>query len=59
MLLFEKMREGIADFEKLKIIQNKAAKSPDPVVKKLFQQPHEHLKIFTAEREFKEECLRE
>jgi len=55
---FEKMREGIADFEKLRIIQNKAAKSSDPVVKKLFQQLQQQLKIFTEEREFKEEKLR-
>ena len=55
---FEKMREGFVDFEKLRIIQNKAAKSSDPDVKKLFQQLHQHLKIFTEEHEFKEEKLR-
>jgi Glycoside hydrolase 123, catalytic domain len=54
---FEKMREGIVDFEKLKILRNKAAKSTDPAIKNLVQQLEQHLKIFTLEREFKEEKL--
>jgi hypothetical protein len=55
---FEKMREGIVDFEKLRILRSKAAKSADQNVKKLMQQLEEHLKVFTVEKEFKEEKLK-
>ena len=48
----EKMREGIVDFEKLRIIRDKAAKSTDKNVKNLMQQLNEHLKIFLAEKDF-------
>jgi len=55
---FEKMREGIADFEKLRILKNKAAKSTDPAVKNLLQQLQQHLQSFTSEKDFKEEKLK-
>ena len=49
---FEKLREGIVDFEKVRILREKAATSTNSEVKKLIQQLHEHLKIFLAEKEF-------
>jgi len=55
---FEKMREGIVDFEKLRILKDKAAKSADPAVKNLTQQLQQHLQAFTSEKEFKEEKLK-
>jgi len=56
---FEKMREGIVDFEKIKILRNKAAKSSNVTIKKLMQQLEQHLQTFNAEREFKKEKLRD
>ena len=49
---FEKLREGIVDFEKARILRAKAATSTNSEVKKLIQQLDEHLKIFLAEKEF-------
>ena len=49
---FEKMREGIVDFEKLKILEAKAAKSTNTAVKDLLSQLQEHLKTFIGEKEF-------
>ena len=49
---FEKLREGIVDFEKLRIIREKASKSNDQTVKDLLQQLDEHLKVFLAEKDF-------
>jgi hypothetical protein len=54
---FEKMREGIVDFEKLTILKAKAAKSSDPSVKKLWQELEQHLQTFLTEKEFKKEKL--
>src|SRR5688572_974947 len=56
---FEKMREGIVDYEKLKILKAKAAKSTNPEIRNLLQKLNKHLEIFTAEKEFNEEKLRE
>jgi hypothetical protein len=49
---FEKLREGIVDFEKLRILRENAAKSTDKSVQNLVQQLDEHLKIFLAEKDF-------
>jgi hypothetical protein len=49
---FEKLREGIVDFEKMRILRAKAKQSTDPDVRGLVQQLDEHLKVFLAEREF-------
>lgn len=49
---FEKLREGIVDFEKIRILREKAAQSSDATVKNLVQQLNEHLKVFLAEKEF-------
>lgn len=55
---FEKMREGIVDFEKLRILKDKAAKSTDATVKDLMQQLKQHLQIIDGEKEFRSEKLR-
>ena len=54
---FEKMREGIADYEKLKILISKAANSSDPVIKDLAKQLNQHLRVFDNVHEFREEKL--
>ena len=54
---FEKMREGIVDFEKIKILRQQAAKSPDISIKKLVQELEQHLQTFNDVREFKKEKL--
>jgi len=54
---FEKMREGIVDFEKIKILRQQAAKSPDINNKKLLQELEQHLQSFNGIREFKKEKL--
>jgi len=56
---FEKMREGIVDYEKIKLLKVRAAKSIDPAVKKLLQELNQHLKVFTAEKEFEKEKLKQ
>lgn len=55
---FEKMREGIVDFEKIKILKQKAKNSSDWNIKKLVQELDLHLEKFNDEREFKKEKLR-
>jgi hypothetical protein len=49
---FEKLREGIVDFEKMRILRAKAAQSTDSNVRSLVKQLDEHLKVFLAEKEF-------
>ena len=49
---FEKLREGIVDFEKMRILREKAAKSTDKSVQSLMQQLDEHLKVFLVEKDF-------
>lgn len=49
---YEKLREGISDFEKIRIIREKAAKSSDKSVKDLVQQLDQHFKTFLAEKDF-------
>ena len=56
---FEKMREGIVDYEKIKILKIKAAKSTNPTIKKVFQELDQHLQVFTAEKEFDKEKLKQ
>ena len=56
---FEKMREGIVDYEKIKILKTKASASKDPVIKSLLQQLDQHLAVFIAEKEFKEDQLKQ
>lgn len=54
---FEKMREGIVDFEKMKILKAMAATSNDPQVKKLLQELRQHLQTFTTRHEFDKDKL--
>ena len=55
---FEKMREGIVDFEKLKILRSKSAASNDTKVKSLSQRLERHLEKINAEKEFNTEKLK-
>jgi hypothetical protein len=49
---FEKLREGIVDFEKIRILREKAARSTDAETKNVLQQLNEHLEIFLSEKDF-------
>lgn len=49
---FEKLREGIVDFEKVKVLRQKAAQSKLKEVQQLAAQLEDHLKIFLAEKDF-------
>jgi hypothetical protein len=54
---YEKLREGIVDFEKIRILRELAAKSNDKKGRKSMQELEAHLKTLTGERDFKEEKL--
>lgn len=54
---FEKMREGITDFEKLRILNEKAKRSTSPGVKDSMRQLKEILQRINDEKTFKEEKL--
>jgi hypothetical protein len=56
---FEKMREGIVDYEKIKILKAKSAVSTNAEVKNLLEELNRHLQLFTAEKEFIEDQLRQ
>jgi hypothetical protein len=56
---FEKMREGIVDFEKLKILKTQVLKSTDPVIKKMFRELEEHLQQISIEHEFDRHTLQD
>jgi hypothetical protein len=56
---YEKLREGIVDYEKIRILKDLAAKSTDKNVKRLWREFEQHLSTFTSEREFKEEVITE
>ncbi|HYC29339.1 MAG TPA: glycoside hydrolase domain-containing protein [Chitinophagaceae bacterium] len=49
---FEKMREGIVDYEKISILKEKAAASTDKNVKALLAQLQQHLQTFLTEKDF-------
>lgn len=49
---FEKLREGIADFEKIRILKEKAARSTNKTVQDLVRQLNEHLKTLLVEKDF-------
>jgi hypothetical protein len=55
---FEKLREGIVDFEKMRILREKAAKSTNARIHNLMQQLDEHLKVFAAEKDFVSEKIK-
>ena len=54
---FEKLREGIADYEKIRIIRGLAAKSSDKKVKQLMAALNTHLQTLNDEKDFKEDKL--
>ncbi|MEP6927402.1 MAG: glycoside hydrolase domain-containing protein [Ginsengibacter sp.] len=49
---FEKLREGIVDYEKIRIIKELASKSIDKDVKNLMLEFEHHLQSFVAEHDF-------
>jgi len=49
---YEKLREGIVDFEKMKILREKAAQSNDKQAKDLIKQLDQHLTVFLSEKAF-------
>jgi hypothetical protein len=54
---FEKLREGIVDYEKISILREKAAKSTDKNVQVLIQQLDQHLKTLVTEKDFNTEKI--
>ncbi|MFI5193269.1 MAG: glycoside hydrolase domain-containing protein [Chitinophagales bacterium] len=54
---FEKLREGIVDYEKIRLLKDLVAKSTDKNVKDLWQAFEQHLKLFTEEHDFNEEKI--
>ena len=54
---YEKLREGIVDFEKMRILRDKAAKSSDPKTKDLLKELDQHLTIFLSEKNFESEKI--
>jgi len=55
---FEKLREGISDYEKINIVRTLASKSSDAPVKKLILTLDDHLKNFINEKHFNEKELK-
>ena len=55
---FEKLREGIADYEKIRMIRELAAKSANKSVKDLMAAFDAHLKTLNDEKEFNEDKLK-
>lgn len=55
---FEKLREGIVDFEKIRILRQKAKRSTDKTVQALIQQLDDHLKVFLVEKDFNTEKIK-
>lgn len=54
---YEKLREGIADYEKIRILKELVAGSSNKAAKDLWKTFEEHLKVFTAEHDFNEEKI--
>ncbi|HKB43891.1 MAG TPA: glycoside hydrolase domain-containing protein [Chitinophagaceae bacterium] len=55
---FEKLREGIVDFEKIRILREKASGSTDKAVKDLMTQLDDHLQLFLTEKDFNTEKIK-
>jgi len=49
---FEKLREGIVDYEKISILREEASNSHDSAVHDLTHELDQHLKTFLAEKDF-------
>ncbi|MDP4214547.1 MAG: DUF4091 domain-containing protein, partial [Bacteroidota bacterium] len=54
---YEKLREGISDYEKIAILRRLVARSDNKEVKELWKTLEEHLKVFTSEHVFDEEKI--
>ena len=54
---FEKLREGIVDYEKIRILKEKASASADKKVKELIRQLDDHLQTFLNEKDFDTEKI--
>jgi len=54
---FEKIREGIVDFEKIRILKEQALASKDKSVTDTWNKLQQHLKVFTSEKEFDEKKI--
>jgi glycosyl hydrolase family 123 len=54
---FEKLREGIADYEKIRILKEKTSASRDKMVKDLIGQLDGHLQTFLVEKDFHTEKI--
>jgi hypothetical protein len=55
---FEKLREGIVDYEKIRILKVQAAVSANKAVGKLWASLEQHLKTFTQEHNFEEQKIK-
>jgi hypothetical protein len=53
----EKLREGIVDYEKIRILKEKAASSSDKKIKTLLKELDDHLQAFLVEHDFNTEKL--
>jgi len=56
---YEKLREGIVDFEKIRILREEAAESADNSVKQSISELEQHLKVFVSEKTFDETKITE
>jgi hypothetical protein len=54
---FEKLREGIVDYEKIRILQQKAKASTNGQVRKLAEELDEHMHVFNDEKKFDTEKI--
>ena len=54
---FEKLREGIVDYEKIRILKTLVSKSADKKIKNLMSELDDHLQSFLNEHEFKTEKI--
>ena len=55
---FEKLREGIVDYEKMRILRELVSKSNNASAKKLLVELDAHLNTLNGETEFNEEKLK-
>ena len=54
---FEKLREGIIDFEKIRILKEQATASKDKSILELWKQIENHLVVFKNEKEFNQQKI--
>jgi hypothetical protein len=54
---YEKLREGIVDFEKIRILKQQATASKDQAVKDLWKQFEQHLTVFANEKTFDQQKI--